>query len=189
MLSRVSYFKVLIYMICLNSLHAFIVCLQTECPTSIPNGRLPYSCKAMVGELCDDYICDRGYQRNVAVVALTCTESGNWNHNVSSLCLGTYTYDMLRTFYMLRSKCPTVIPNGQLPTRLPNNCKYKVDSCFLYYTSQSENLSSGIGEQHRHRSACASVQSDQSLCYLLIGKYHIKTCYKRSFNILASLCS
>ena len=33
------------------------------------------------------------------------------------------------------------------------------------------------------------VQSDQCLCYWLIGKYHIKTCYKRNFTILASLCS
>ena len=33
------------------------------------------------------------------------------------------------------------------------------------------------------------TQSDRRLCYLLIGKYHIKPCYKRKFNFLASLCS
>ena len=35
----------------------------------------------------------------------------------------------------------------------------------------------------------AATQTDQRLCYLLIGKYHIKTCYKQYFTILASLCS
>ena len=39
------------------------------------------------------------------------------------------------------------------------------------------------------RPACTSVQSDQRLCYSLIGKYHIKTCYEHIFNFLAGLCS
>ena len=34
-----------------------------------------------------------------------------------------------------------------------------------------ENLSSVVCEQQMGRPACASVQSDQSLCYSLIGKY------------------
>ena len=46
-----------------------------------------------------------------------------------------------------------------------------------------------VCEQQRRRPACAYAQSDQRLCYSLIGKYHILTCYKRNFNILASLCS
>ena len=29
-----------------------------------------------------------------------------------------------------------------------------------------------VCEQHRHRPACASAQSDQRLCYSLCGKYH-----------------
>ena len=36
-----------------------------------------------------------------------------------------------------------------------------------------ETLSSGVCEQQRRRPACASAQSDQRLCYSLIGKYHI----------------
>ena len=44
-------------------------------------------------------------------------------------------------------------------------------------------------EQQRFRPACASAQSDQHLCYSLIGKYHVKTGYKRNFTILSSLCS
>ena len=36
-----------------------------------------------------------------------------------------------------------------------------------------ENLSFGVCEQHRGRPACTSAQSDQRLCYSLIGKYHI----------------
>ena len=31
-----------------------------------------------------------------------------------------------------------------------------------------ENLSSGVCEQHMRRPACASTQSDQLLCYLLV---------------------
>ena len=75
--------------ISLSNLHVFTF-LEIKCPTSIPNGWLPHYCKAIVDESCDDYTCNRGYQRNVAVVSLTCTESANWNHNVSSLCLGMY---------------------------------------------------------------------------------------------------
>ena len=47
----------------------------------------------------------------------------------------------------------------------------------------------GDCEQQRRKPACASAQSDQRLCYLLSGKYHIQTCYKQFFNFLASLCS
>ena len=39
------------------------------------------------------------------------------------------------------------------------------------------------------RPACASAQADQRLCYSLIGKYHIWTCYERNFHFLASLRS
>ena len=47
----------------------------------------------------------------------------------------------------------------------------------------------GVSEQQRRRPACWSAQSDQRLCYSLIGKYHILTFYKQIFNFLASLCS
>ena len=36
-----------------------------------------------------------------------------------------------------------------------------------------ETLSSGFCLQQRRRPACASAQSDQRLCYSLIGKYYI----------------
>ena len=48
---------------------------------------------------------------------------------------------------------------------------------------------SGVYEQQRCRPACAYLQSDQHLCYSLIGKYHIKSCKEQNFNVLASLCS
>ena len=41
----------------------------------------------------------------------------------------------------------------------------------------------------KRRPACASAQTDQRICYLFFGKYHIWTCYKQNFNFLASLCS
>ena len=41
----------------------------------------------------------------------------------------------------------------------------------------------------KRRPACPYGQTDQRLCYSLIGKYHIYTCHQRNFNFLASLCS
>ena len=59
----------------------------------------------------------------------------------------------------------------------------------LYGASTPDNMSSVVCEQQRRRPACASTQSDQRLCYSLIGKYHIYTCYEQNFSFLASLCS
>ena len=44
---------------------------------------------------------------------------------------------------------------------------------FNIWASTLGNLSSGVGKQQRRRPACASAQSDQCLCYWLIGKYPI----------------
>ena len=44
-------------------------------------------------------------------------------------------------------------------------------------------------EQQRRRPACASVQSNQCLCYSLSGKYTSPTSSLQTFNILASMCS
>ena len=41
----------------------------------------------------------------------------------------------------------------------------------------------------KRRPACKYAKSDQCLCHLLIGKYHIKNCYTQIFNFIASLCS
>ena len=68
-----------------------------------------------------------------------------------------------------------------------NDLLYKILLCCRSYekvwsilyincASTRENLSSGVCKQQRCRPACldcASAQSDQHLCYLLIGKYHI----------------
>ena len=55
--------------------------------------------------------------------------------------------------------------------------------------STQENLSSGFCRQQRRRPACPSAQTDQHLCYSLFGKYHIWTCYRWNFNIVASFWS
>ena len=39
------------------------------------------------------------------------------------------------------------------------------------------------------QTSCTSAQTDQRLCHSFFGKYHIKTCDKRNFIFLASLCS
>ena len=60
----------------------------------------------------------------------------------------------------------------------------------LIWDSTWKNLVSlEVCKQQRPRPACASAQSDQRLCYLLIVKYHILTCFERNFTILASLRS
>ena len=46
-----------------------------------------------------------------------------------------------------------------------------------------------VREQQRHRPACTFVQTDQHLCYLLFGKYHIQTFYKQNFAFPSCFCS
>ena len=73
--------------------------------------------------------------------------------------------------------------NGRIPgtERLANTCNVSIlgkGLTGIYQTNTiwaltRENLSLGVCEQHRHRPACASAKSDQRLCYLLFGKYHM----------------
>ena len=51
-----------------------------------------------------------------------------------------------------------------------------------------ENVSYVICEQQRRRSACASVQSNQRLCFSLLRYYSISRFYSRNFKTLASFC-
>ena len=46
-----------------------------------------------------------------------------------------------------------------------------------------------ICEQQKRRSACASVQSDQRLCFSLPRSYNSSRFYIRNFKSLASFCS
>ena len=62
--------------------------LEILCPTNISHGQLPGNCEARVNETCDNFTCDSGYQRNEAVDLLNCTDSGMWNYNTSTLCIG-----------------------------------------------------------------------------------------------------
>ena len=48
----------------------------------------------------------------------------------------------------------------------------------MIWASTRENMSLVVREQQRSRSACASTQSDQHLCYSLFGKYYMLTCYR-----------
>ena len=66
---------------------------------------------------------------------------------------------------------------------------FKCIGTYFIWALTQENLSSGVCEQLRLRLACTFAQSDQHLCYLLFGKYHIKACYERNFNFVASPCS
>ena len=77
--------------------------------------------------------------------------------------------------------------------KLSVGCIYPEYSGIVKWASTCENLSSGVCKQQRRRPACTSAQSDQCLCYSLIGKNHTfvhkLACYKRNFNFLASRCS
>ena len=56
------------------------------------------------------------------------------------------------------------------------NCYWRAVCTALLYEmgiDARKKMSLGVREQHRHRPASASAQSDQRLCYSLIVKYHI----------------
>ena len=61
---------------------------ETVCPLNISNVQLPANCTAKVDEVCNGFTCGYGYETNNDVSSLNCTESGNWNYNVSILCKG-----------------------------------------------------------------------------------------------------
>ena len=70
------------------------------------------------------------------------------NHDkFQALCIGKKTYDNIETF--------------------------RISDTDIKLAATRESLSSGVCEQHRHRPACASAQSDQRLCYSLFGKYNM----------------
>ena len=55
------------------------------------------------------------------------------------------------------------------------SCGYVPQLYYMHtiWASARENLSSEVCEQQRRRPACASAQTDQSLCYSLIKKHYI----------------
>ena len=55
---------------------------------------------------------------------------------------------------------------------LDNHFKARDKEEDINWASPRENLSSVVCELQRRRPACASAQSDQRLCFSLIGKYH-----------------
>lgn len=64
------------------------VYLETLCPRDFPHGELVGTCGLKVGNSCDDFLCDYGHEKQTNVNPFNCTESGTWNYNLSSLCLG-----------------------------------------------------------------------------------------------------
>ena len=86
------------------------------------------------------------------------------------------TTEPLRSLIWVKNVCKKSNQSIQADERVDNICG-----------STRENLSSGIFEQQRCRPAWACAQSDQHLNFLLIGKYHIKTCFEQNFTILANL--
>ena len=70
-----------------------ILILEVRCSSDELVGvQLPTNCTLTVGESCDNFTCKAGYEKNQAITSLNCTESGTWNQNVSSLCIGLYYF-------------------------------------------------------------------------------------------------
>ena len=60
---------------------------------------------------------------------------------------------------------------------------------WLKYGPHHEKTCYAICKQQKRRSACASPQSDQGLCYSLLRQYNTSSFYIQNFKPLASLCS
>ena len=73
--------------------------------------------------------------------------------------------------------------------RLDNLKKYEFVNHLLCGPQREKTFLQGLVNNKGADQTCASTQSDQRLCYSLLRKYHIFTCYEGSFNFLASLCS
>ena len=56
-------------------------------------------CSMKVGEPCDNVTCARGYEQNATFGSPTCTESGEWNHNLSTLCIGMPLFINLKVIF------------------------------------------------------------------------------------------
>ena len=63
------------------------------------------------------------------------------------------------------------------------------NSHLFIFEPRHEKICFAICEQQRRRSACASTQSDQRLCYSLLRQYNTSSFYSQNFNRLVNLCS
>ena len=75
------------------------------------------------------------------------------------------------------------------PNLCYNEVYYKGTALYIYLGLDTRKLVFGGFRTTKARTSCMSAQSYQHLYYSPIGKIHIKTCYKRNFNSLASPCS
>ena len=51
------------------------------------NTQLPANCTRLGGS-CDDFECAYGYKKNESIASLNCSETGLWNIELSTLCVG-----------------------------------------------------------------------------------------------------
>ena len=64
--------------------------VETLCDRQISNGNLSDTCGIHVGDSCDAFTCDYGYNETEGVLSFNCTEDGSWDFNGSSVCVGRY---------------------------------------------------------------------------------------------------
>ena len=71
--------------------HFFLLlCTETICNQTIPNGEISQTCGNRVDDTCDNFSCDYGYHKTDMVDTFNCTDSSDWSYNVSLLCIGKY---------------------------------------------------------------------------------------------------
>ena len=56
----------------------------------LEHATLPDTCSLNAGEICNNFVCDFGYEKSPSVTTLTCTESLVWSHDLSTICIGNY---------------------------------------------------------------------------------------------------
>ena len=77
--------------------------VETACPNEIPNGNLSDTCiDSKVGDHCDNFTCDSGFEATENVGQFSCTEDGTWDYDLTTLCIGN---SCLSQSIMFQSYC------------------------------------------------------------------------------------
>ena len=60
-----------------------------KCPTVFATGNVSEGCDPSVGTECG-YQCNTGYESDPSIQVVTCRFTGEWNLNLTNLCMGMY---------------------------------------------------------------------------------------------------
>ena len=60
------------------------------------------ACSLKAGEECNSFVCDSDYERNTNAEVLSCTASGSWSHNLSTICICKRIRNLQRPILFLK---------------------------------------------------------------------------------------